>query len=343
MSNRRIFAQFNKNCNNCAILNESMSNKNLINEVVSFTDAFNELDRLYEADEKQPEAQAKVASEKPEVKQQNQEETDTKEQEAEQQPRTVADVVDDLKDSDYEQFVNILNSDGKSKAFLNYLRQHYKKGDDSLGTIKTANTQLGTILCSKLVPTQQNISLEKSLGMIRKPGWSEKIINTPQEAFDTPTVTYMGKYIIDGHHRWSKAYALNGGNCKIKVLNFSKIDGVNWEDLLKAVQLAIVAAVPSASLVNDVGNDNMLADDGSASKDFYIKNACDEVVAAMKKLGRGDTKEAQGDTVSKNIAQMKQTSMPVEGAKPRAFMPQMDDDGKAKARIDYSGIIDFTE
>lgn len=87
----------------------------------------------------------------------------------------------------------------------------------------------------------------------------------------------------------------------------------------------------------------MLADDGSASKKFYIDHACDEVVVAMKKLGRGDTKEAQGDTVSKNIAQMKQTSMPVEGAKPRAFMPQMDDEGKAKAKIDYSGIIDLTK
>ena len=171
MDKLRIFSQFNRNCMETTLKESvSKSKSGKLDEIYSFQEALDELDRLYEADEKQPEAQAKVDSEKPEVEQQNQEETNTEEQEAEKQPRTVSDVVDDLKDSDYEQFVKILNSDGKSKAFLNYLRQHYKKGDDSLGTIKTANTQLGTILCSKLVPTQQNISLEKSLGVIRKPG-----------------------------------------------------------------------------------------------------------------------------------------------------------------------------
>jgi hypothetical protein len=126
------------------------------------------------------------------------------------------------------------------------------------------------------------------------------------------------------------------------VLNFPAIEGVTWEDMLKAVQLAIVAMVPSAKLVNEVGNDNMLADDGSASKKFYVDNACDQVVEAMKKKGRGDTKEAQGDFVSKNVAQMKQTSTPVSGAKPRAFMPQMDDEGKTKAKIVANGIIDIS-
>lgn len=282
-------------------------------------DTFAELNRLYEVDEQ-------------------------KSAEANNETKVADAIVDKLQNSNnYEQFVKILDSDGKSKAFLKYLRQHYKIGDDSIGAVKAANPQIGIISCSKLIPTQENISLSKSLGMISKPGWSEKIINTPTEAFDTPTVTYAAKYIIDGHHRWSKAYALNGGDCKIKVLNFPAIEGVTWEDMLKAVQLAIVAMVPSAKLINEVGNDNMLADDGSASKKFYIDHACDAVVEAMKKKGRGDTKEAQGDFVSKNVAQMKQTSMPVNGAKPRAFMPQMDDAGKAKDKIVANGIIDISK
>jgi hypothetical protein len=291
-------------------------------------DTFAELNRLYEAEEASAEQETS---------------TEQKPADANTETKMAAAIVDKLQDSDYEQFVKILDSDGKSKAFLKYLRQHYKIGDDSIGAVKAAKPQIGTISCSKLIPTQENISLSNSLGMISKPGWSEKIINTPTEAFSTPTVTYAAKYIIDGHHRWSKAYALNGGNSKIKVLNFPAIEGVTWEDMLKAVQLAIVAMVPSAKLVNEVGNDNMLADDGSASKKFYIENACDEVVEAMKKKGRGDTKEAQGDIISKNVAQMKQTSTPVSGAKPRAFMPQMDDEGKTKDKITASGIIDITK
>jgi hypothetical protein len=302
-------------------LNEGLSSNQ---RTCLLEDVFAELDRLYEADESTTEQE------------------NTEPASAGNDNKAEA-IVDKLQNSSYEQFVKILDSDGKSKEFLRYLRQHYKSGDDSIGAVKAAKPQVGTISCSKLIPTQENISLSKSLGMINKPGWSEKIINTPTEAFDTPTVTYAAKYIIDGHHRWSKAYALNGGDSKIKVLNFPAIDGVTWEDMLKAVQLAIVAMVPSAQLVNEVGNDNMLADDGSASKKFYIENACDAVVEAMKKQGRGDTKEAQGETVSKNVAQMKQTSMPVSGAKPRAVMPQMDDAGKTKDKIETSGIIDITK
>ena len=301
-------------------LNEGLSSSQKASLLEDAFDTFAELNRLYEAEENTSEPA-----------------------EASNETKAAAAIVDKLQDSNYEQFVKILDSDGKSKAFLTYLRQHYKIGDDSIGAVKAASPQIGTISCSKLIPTQENISLSKSLGMIGKPGWSEKIINTPTEAFDTPTVTYAAKYIIDGHHRWSKAYALNGGDSKIKVLNFPAIEGVTWEDMLKAVQLAIVAMVPSAKLVNEVGNDNMLADDGSASKKFYIDNACDQVVEAMKKKGRGDTKEAQGDFVSKNVAQMKQTSMPVSGAKPRAFMPQMDDDGKAKDKIIANGVIDISK
>jgi hypothetical protein len=288
---------------------------------------------LYEADET-----AKTEEEANET-----EATEKKNTLSKEDVKQAEEITDKLKDADYSSFVEILNSDGKSKAFLTYLRTHYKMGDDSLGTVKKAQPQTGVITCSKLHPTQENISLSKSLGMIGKPGWSEKIINTPTEAFDTPTVTYAGKYIIDGHHRWSKAYALNGSNSKIKVLNFPAIDGMSWEDVLKAVQLAIVAAVPSAKLVNEVGSDNMLADDGTEAEKFYIKNACDEVVQAMKKQGRGDTKEEQGKFVHKNVADMKSTSSPVDGAKPRAVMPQMDDAGKTKDRIGYSGLIDVTD
>ena len=39
---------------------------------------------------------------------------------------------------------------------------------------------------------------------------------------------------------------------------------------------------------------------------------------------------------------MQSTSQPVDKAKQRAFMPQMDDEGNAKAQIETDGIIDMT-
>lgn len=269
-------------------------------EAMSVAEAFEDLDRLYEADEEETKK------------------VETKDAEPAEE------IFAELKDADYEQFVKILNSDGKSKAFLNYLQQHYKLGDDTIHTVKKSGATLAKGKCSQLVPTQQNISLSKSLGMINKPGWSEKIINTPLDAFNDPTITYAGKYIIDGHHRWSKAYALNGGDSEIKVLNFPAIEGVSWEDMLKATQLAIVAANPDAKLVNEVGNDNMLKSSKDEIKKFVIDNVCDEVVAALKAKGRGDDKEAVADKIGDNVIEMQKTSQPVEGAAPRSVMPQTD-------------------
>jgi hypothetical protein len=296
----------------------------------SLEEAFDELNKLYEADEPN----------KPDTNKEAKNIEDSQEPEA--TAEEPAEVAKKLQNSNYEQFVKILDGDGKSKAFLDYLKKHYKLGDDAIGTVKAANPQEGTIACSKLVPTQENISLSKSLGMIDKPGWSIQIINTPTEAFNTPTVTYAGKYIIDGHHRWSKAYALNGGDCKIKVLNFPAIEGVSWEDMLKAVQLAIVATNPDAQLINGVGNDNMLALGKDSIKKFVIEKACDEVIQALIKKDKGDNKETVADKIGDNVVEMQATSQPVKGAKPRAFMPQMDDAGQAKNQIEVNGVVDMT-
>ena len=291
-------------------------------------DIFNELNKLYEADEQQNSTETTQSDEKSVEKT-----SVNNEQEAKK-------VLNKLTNSSYEQFVKILNSDGKSKAFLNFLQQHYQLGDDAIQTIKKSSAKLAKGKCSRFIPTQQNISLSKSLGMINKPGWSEKIINTPLEAFDDPTIVYAGKYIIDGHHRWSKAYALNGGDCEIKVLNFPAIEGVSWDDMLKATQLAIVAANPSVELVNEVDNDNMLKSSKEEIKEFVIKNVCDEVVNALKAKGNGETKEAVAEKIGDNVIQMQQTSQPVGGAAPRAVMPQTD---KAPGSLDklQKAVIDL--
>jgi hypothetical protein len=311
-----------------------MNNKSLTESLSSdqkrylLEDTFTELNRLYEEDEAGAEAKNN---------------TDSVDSEAEAKK-----VLDQLAqtDNNFVRFVSILMKDGKSKAFIDYLNKHYKVGDDSIQTVKTANASETTMKCSELTPTQQNISLSKSLGMITEPGWSEKIINTPLEAFNDPTVVYAGKYIIDGHHRWSKAYALNGKDSQIKVLNFPEIADVDWLDMLKAVQLAIVATQPEAKLFNKVGDDNMLADDGTAAENYYIKNACNEVVQAMKAKGRGETKEEQGKFVHGNVADMKTTGKPVSGAKPRAVMPQIPDNNKGgdkTTNLLKKAVIDLTD
>lgn len=318
-------------------LTESFSSES---QTSLFEETMATLNRLYEADE----ASNSEEENKVETAEQAEETAEPAEQAEPDEPIEPEEVVKKLKNSDYENFVRILNSDGKSKAFLDYLTKHYQLGDDTIQTVKKSAAAEGTVKCSQLVPTQQNISVKKSLGMVGDgDGWAVKIINTPESAFRDPTITYAGKYIIDGHHRWSKAYALNGGDCTIKVLNFPAIDGVSWQDMLKATQLAIVTNKPGLGLINKVPDDNMLGAGGAdeAAK-VYIEKAGDDVVTAMKEKGRGDTKEAQAETIKKNITQMVSTSSPVEGAAPREVMPQTD---KAPGSTDTlsKAVIDLTE
>lgn len=299
MDRRRFF--MNKS------LNEGLSS----NQRASLLeDVFKELNMLYEDTDE--------TADKDTVEEKSAEHTSGEE------TKQAQEILDKLNNADYEQFVKILNSDGKSKTFLSFLQQHYKLGDNTIETVKKSGAKEMKARCSQLVPTQQNISLSKSLGMINKPGWSEKIINAPLEAFNDPTIVYAGKYIIDGHHRWSKAYALNGGDSEIKILHFPAIDGVSWDDMLKATQLAIIAANPNASLVNEVGNDNMLKSSKDEIEKFVIDNVCDEVVNALKAKGRGDSKEAVASKIGDNVLEMQKTSQPVEGAAPRSVMPQTD-------------------
>lgn len=272
------------------------------------------------------------------------EQDEVADKEAETSNSSGEEVISKLQNANYEQFVKILNSDKKSKAFLQYLQSHYKMGDDALGTIKKATASEEVVTCSALKPTQQNISVKKSLGMITEGGWSINIIKDPVNAFRTPTVTYAGKYIIDGHHRWSKIVALHGPDAKLKVLNFPAISGVDWEDMLKAVELAIVTTNPEQELVTPVGNDNMLSKEGAQiAMNFYNQNACEEVVTAMKEIGRGDTKEKQARTIGKNVLGALSVSAPVAGAQKRDYMPQMDDSGRAKAQLLNQGVVDVTE
>ena len=107
-------------------------------------------------------------------------------------------------------------------------------------------------------------------------------------------------------------------------------------------QLAIVNANPSAKLVNEVGNDNMLKSSKEEIEKFFIENACDDVVNALKAKGKGDTKEAIASSVGDNVIEMQGTSQPVKGAAPRSVMPQTD---QAEGSLDKlsTAVIDLTQ
>lgn len=139
-----------------------------------------------------------------------------------------------LKHKNYEDYVETLNKmleDPKSAALL----------EDGFGGI-LGDTKLKfsvqKITVSQLMPTQKEIDLDKSLkhALVKKESF-KKTFSNPIE-INKPIVTFRKNYIIDGHHTWLQAIALNPNG---KILAFNYDGDISPIQMLKTVQGAIAA------------------------------------------------------------------------------------------------------
>ena len=139
-----------------------------------------------------------------------------------------------LKHKNYEDYVETLNKmleDPKSAALL----------EDGFGGI-LGDTKLKfsvqKITVSQLMPTQKEIDLDKSLkhSLVKAESF-KKTFSNPIE-INKPIVTFRKNYIIDGHHTWLQAIALNPNG---KILAFNYDGDISPIQMLKTVQGTIAA------------------------------------------------------------------------------------------------------
>lgn len=139
-----------------------------------------------------------------------------------------------LKHKNYEDYIETLNKmleDPKSAALL----------EDGFGGI-LGDTKLKfsvqKITVSQLMPTQKEIDLDKSLkhALVKAESF-KKTFSNPIE-INKPIVTFRKNYIIDGHHTWLQAIALNPNG---KILAFNYDGDISPIQMLKAVQGTIAA------------------------------------------------------------------------------------------------------
>ena len=139
-----------------------------------------------------------------------------------------------LKHKNYEDYVETLNKmleDPKSAALL----------EDGFGGI-FGDTKLKfsvqKITVSQLMPTQKEIDLDKSLkhALVKEESF-KKTFSNPIE-INKPIVTFRKNYIIDGHHTWLQAIALNPNG---KILAFNYDGDISPIQMLKTVQGTIAA------------------------------------------------------------------------------------------------------
>ena len=111
------------------------------------------------------------------------------------QSTTVADFVDKFKK---------IASDPKVQAVLKAGVTDGNPNDEKLSYTK------GKVKVEGLLPTQSEIGFDQSIANILTDQYgSLESILSGQADVGGPIVTYNGKYIIDGHHRWSQVYAAN--------------------------------------------------------------------------------------------------------------------------------------
>jgi hypothetical protein len=217
---------------------------------------------------------------------------------------------------DYVSFVKELGSNIKDEKFLNAIKSLSDKAP-----VKTSGMSPA---CTDLRPTQNEVVMDKSLSYpLKDPSSAESYLKggTVSVAGKSIVTGGGGKFVIDGHHRWSQLFCINP-DAKISSLDLTDIK--KPLEALKATQIGIAAqtgTVPTAA----GGGVNLFTVGEDALKSYVIETIKEPVIDVFAKYGKGDTPETIADYIWGNVETLKSTSKPVDGAPARDVMPQTDD------------------
>ena len=200
---------------------------------------------------------------------------------------------------------------------------------------KTTLSQIVAV-ATQLRPTQNVIGTNESLDNILDDKYgSLRSFLEGKAKFPTPIITLNGKYIIDGHHRWSQAYAANP---KVQIqCNDIKLN-LEPTEVLKVLHMALAAAKGDIEL-SDAKGDNMLNAGEEQIKQIVMQKLQPKVGKIYKTFKKGNSTEEVANYIWNNVQMMQSNNTPVDGAPDRSAMPQTDDSGYDK--LLGKGVVNF--
>ena len=239
--------------------------------------------------------------------------------------------------------VNILKKyeenepDKKRKKLIDLLNKGKEDGSITDDKIEVSEFY---IKVKNLQPTQSEIDLLKSIGVILTPKAREKDINVKEfltyilmdgkakQFFKNKILIANGKYIIDGHHRWSQVFILNP-DAEIPVINFDfKTQKIT--DILKYFQIVIFATFKNIAIKTTNENTNVFElseKELNALLDEILDDMTQDALEVFKEFfaieNKNDLKDEiflylkQNISLFKNIYKNKISKLP-----PRNLMPQ---------------------
>lgn len=241
----------------------------------------------------------------------------------------------------YEQFVKELQGNINDPKFLSFLKAGLQDGNspqDDMVRFSNIN-----VPCTNLIPTQNEIDVDKSIGYPLTKTDAQTILSYLNGGVFAPGGAIVtcggGKYIIDGHHRWSQLYCMNP-KAQIKAIDMTAFsDPVS---ALKVVQLSI-ASTQGKIVVQKVDKANMLNMNEQQIKDYIAKNMSDNAKQAFSQIAQGQDPIAYAQQyIWNNTMSMQQNNKPISGASKRDFMPQTDSGGQFASEL-QSGKVNWTQ
>lgn len=229
-----------------------------------------------------------------------------------------------LKGKNYKNYIQTLNDmlkDPKLKALI-------EDGfGGELGDIQL-NFSEQYIECDKLDPTQNEIGLTQSLDYGLKSTKNFIKYFEPIVEINHPLVTLNGKYVIDGHHRWSEILCFNP---KAKVVCLDYSGNITPMEMLKITQGAI-AATKGNIKSNEKHGTNIYDMKKFDIKKYIEQNIIDDVVLAFKTRDNNkfvDKTDVVNYLTDNAVAMIKNHPL-LNNAPNRGLMPQTSDGDNTK-------------
>ena len=249
----------------------------------------------------------------------------------------------DIISGGYEDFVKKLKDNAKDPKVQAIMNLGKSDGVDTDEVVQVQDNV--SYSCRNLEPTQSQIGLADSLAWLAKnnPDGAAALIKGDTSAFNENRIlTANGKYILDGHHRWSQVFLFNP-DAKIPAVNLV-IPGFEEKQLLKIIQLAIAATYKDV-LMKPANSETDIFDDSKMSEK-QIREKLPELMGekmteVAKKSYSLNSNEEVYDKITTNAVELKKKK-PAD-APDRDFMPQPSDTAKLAGRSeeqtkDYKGM-----
>ena len=229
-----------------------------------------------------------------------------------------------------DQYVAILKRYAGDPAFDKLATSGDKDGDAQDEVVKVTRS---SVPAKNLTATQAEIGFSNSLkDQMTNPPWNpvpkalgldgEPIIMPSKENPPPAILVWNGKYILDGHHRWSQIMMMNpDGEVAIDNVVGPELD--DEEEALKAMQLAIAAVADNVKTKPFKGQNLMNSSPEEVAK-YVLENITDEVLEFLVKAGKIEKpdKRLAAKYVASNVPVIKNSkgkfsrerSMPQAGA-----------------------------